>query len=160
MTAIHQYGTFYVDRFHFAITVDRVQEVLNTLPTTPVPLTNRIVNGLINLRGQIVMAIDLRLRLELPRRAAEKHGVSLIVRTNDGLVCIEVDRLGDVLDFDMIDTGLEQLDELPETVTGPIRHLVRGIIKLDETLLLVLDPDLLADSEICLGSIKAQAEIN
>ena len=58
MSQIQQYGTFFVDEFHFGIPVDHVQEVMHTLPTTKVPLTTYIVTGLINLRGQIVMAIS------------------------------------------------------------------------------------------------------
>jgi purine-binding chemotaxis protein CheW len=157
-TTPHQYGTFYADQFRFAISVDRVQEVLHSMPTTRVPLTTPIVDGLINLRGQIVMAIDLRTRLELPPRDPRKTNVSLIVRTNSGLICLRTDRLGDVLDCDGLDCEQQSLDAMPDTVTGPMRELVRGILKLPDYLLLVLDPDLLADSEVCLGPHASSIE--
>ena len=70
------------------------------MPTTPVPLTTDVVDGLINLRGQIVMAIDMRARLQTAATRPDQPSVSLILRTSDGLISLRVDRLGDVLDLD------------------------------------------------------------
>ena len=171
MTQVRQYSTFFVDRFHFGVQVDHVQEALLPMTTTRVPLTTDVVDGLINLRGQIVMAVDLRARLNMPRRAAGQPSVSLILRTANGLTSLRVDHLGDVLDLDVL--SMETLDEesrrdetsgedlaavaspplwetLPDTVHGPLRELVQGIIQLDQSLLLVLDPDLLANPDVCL----------
>jgi purine-binding chemotaxis protein CheW len=166
MSQTGQYSTFFVEQMHFGIGVDHVQEALVTMTTTPVPLTTDVVDGLINLRGQIVLAIDLRARLQLPRRAPDQPSVSLILRTSNGLISLRVDRLGDILDLDALtlhksatasaeddvaaqpDPSLESTDiwqSLPDTVRGPLRELAQGILQLDETLLLVLDPDLLAN---------------
>ncbi len=109
MTRVRQYSTFFVDRFHFGVQVDHVQEALLPMPTTRVPLTTDVVDGLINLRGQIVMAIDLRARLNMPRRVAGQPSVSLILRTANGLISLRVDHLGDVLDLDAL--SMETLDE-------------------------------------------------
>jgi purine-binding chemotaxis protein CheW len=168
MNVVRQYCTFFVDLFHFAIDVDHVQEVGRPMPTTPVPLTSEVVDGLVNLRGQIVTAVDLRSRLELPRREDEEPLVSLIVRTSSGLISLRVDRLGDVLVFDdsstsshsptdeMDDLGREAegralvLESLPDTATSAVRDIAQGIIQLEETLLLVLDPDLLLTAAVSL----------
>jgi purine-binding chemotaxis protein CheW len=171
MSRVRQYTTFFVDRFHFGVQVDHVQEALLPMPTTLVPLTTDVVDGLINLRGQIVMAIDLRARLNMPRRDASQSSVSLILRTANGLLSLAADRLGDVLDLDalsMESLGDEEATEearsedvadgrsqplweaVPDTVRGPLRELVQGIIQLDQSLLLVLEPDLLASPEVCL----------
>lgn len=170
MSGARQYCTFYADPFHFAFDVDQVQEVVQPVPVTPVPLTTNVVDGLVNLRGQILPAIDLRARLDLPQRAQEEPSVSLIVRTNSGLVSLRADRLGDVLDCgdpstcSQFATGTagdsEQvagskgdglvLDRLPDTVRGPVRELALGVIQLDQSLLLVLDPDLLLIAAACL----------
>jgi purine-binding chemotaxis protein CheW len=171
MSQVRQYSTFFADGLHFGVAVDRVQEALLPMPTTSVPLTTDIVDGLINLRGQIVTAIDLRARLNLPRRATDQPSVSLILRTANGLISLRVDYLGDVLDRDAMslnalvdeagneDTAGEDVAEratppeweaLPDRVRGPLRELVQGVLKLDQSLLLILDPDLLADPEVCL----------
>jgi purine-binding chemotaxis protein CheW len=172
MSAVRQYSTFFVDRFHFGVEVDRVQEALLPMRTTPVPLTTPVVDGLINLRGQIVTAIDLRARLNMPRPEPHTPSVSLILRTVNGLVSLRVDQLGDVLDLEAmamdsandegVDAGLSpdhrsdigrprMWEAVPETVCGPLRDLVRGILKLEHSLLLILDPDLLADPSVCLA---------
>ena len=63
-----QFCTFYVDGLFFGVDVLKVQEVLTEQDMTPVPLASNEVEGLINLRGQIVTAIDLRRRLKLSDR--------------------------------------------------------------------------------------------
>ena len=61
-----QYCSFTLDGLLFGVVVEKVQEVLRYQEMTRVPLAPPVVCGLINLRGQIVPAIDLRRRLELP----------------------------------------------------------------------------------------------
>lgn len=182
MKRVRQYSTFFVDQLHFGVPVELVQEAILPVPTTAVPLTTDVVVGLINLRGQIVMALDMRARIGLPLRDATSPSVSLILRTTNGLVSLLVDRLGDVLDLDTLtlrgrdpqvrddegtdrgdgdedevdasaasDGALELWESLPETVHGPLRELVNGIVKLDGSLLLVLDPELLARPDVCLA---------
>ena len=55
-----QFCTFFIDGFFYGVEVGKVQEVLRPQEMTPVPLAPAVVMGLINLRGQIVPAIDLR----------------------------------------------------------------------------------------------------
>ena len=68
MSAHRQFCTFSLDGYYFGIEVHEVQEVFLHQTMTPVPLASPVVEGLINLRGQIVTALDLRRRLELPAR--------------------------------------------------------------------------------------------
>ena len=67
-----QFCTFYVDRQFFGVPVQQVQEVIRYQEMTRVPLVPRVIRGLINLRGQIVVAIDLRRRLNAPERPEEQ----------------------------------------------------------------------------------------
>lgn len=72
----HQFCTFYLDKLLFGVELKGVQEVIRSLDVTQVPLAPPVVSGLINLRGQIVTAVDLRRRLELnarPRRSAHER---------------------------------------------------------------------------------------
>jgi purine-binding chemotaxis protein CheW len=101
-----------------------------------VPLAPSDVRGLINLRGQIVTAVDLRRRLELPDRAAGDLPVNVVVRTEDGAVSLLVDEIGDVLEV-----PAEAFERPPETLRGTARELIRGTYKLDGRLLLILDID-------------------
>ncbi|MBN9521492.1 chemotaxis protein CheW [bacterium] len=96
--------------------------------------------GLINLRGQIVTALDLRRRLDLPDRPDGDPPVNVVVRTDDGAVSLLVDEIGDVLDVPEA-----AFERSPETLAGPARGLIRGAYKLDGRLLLILDTDRAVD---------------
>src|SRR5437899_11548150 len=134
----HQYCTFYLDGHYFGLDVLKVQEIIRYQEMTRVPLASPVVRGLINLRGQIVPALDLRRRLELPERAAEEQPLNVVVATDDGPVSFLVDQIGDVLEV-----GEEQFEAAPNTLRGPLRQLIGGAYKLPERLLLVLEPETL-----------------
>jgi purine-binding chemotaxis protein CheW len=132
----HQYCTFYLDGHYFGLDVINVQEIIRYQEMTRVPLAPPVVRGLINLRGQIVTAIDLRRRLELEDRPSDQLPVNVVVKTADGAVSLLVDEIGDVLEVP------EKLFERsPETLTGAARELVRGAYKLPDCLLLILDTE-------------------
>src|SRR5271166_5637497 len=95
-----QYSTFFVADLFFGVDVLNVQEVLRFQPMTPVPQAPGVIEGLINLRGQIVTAIDMRRRLRLPPRGGEQMPMNMVVRTGEGAVSLLVDEIGDVLDVD------------------------------------------------------------
>src|SRR5947209_10999500 len=98
MASDRQYCTFTVDGHHFGVDVLKVQEIIRYQEMTRVPLAHPVVRGLINLRGQIVTAIDLRRRLDLPDRPPDQLPVNVVVKTDDGAVSLLVDEIGDVLD--------------------------------------------------------------
>jgi purine-binding chemotaxis protein CheW len=132
----HQYCTFYVAGHYFGLDVLKVQEIIRFQETTRVPLAPPVVRGLINLRGQIVTAIDLRRRLEMDERPADQLPLNVVVQTDDGAVSLLVDEIGDVLEVP------EKLFERPpETLRGPARELIRGAYKLKDRLLLILDTE-------------------
>jgi purine-binding chemotaxis protein CheW len=131
-----QLATFYADDRYLGIDVTRVQEVIRSQAITRAPLAAREIRGLINLRGQIVLAFDLRRRLGLAPQNDGAPPMNVVVRTPDGLVSLLVDRIGDVLD---VDTDL--FEQPPETLQGDARELIRGAYKLDGALLLELDTD-------------------
>src|SRR5580704_15383348 len=93
----HEYCTFYVNGHYFGLDVLKVQEITRYQEMTRVPLAPPVVRGLINLRGQIVTAIDLRRRLQFEDRPAEEQPINVVVNTDDGAVSLLVDEIGDVL---------------------------------------------------------------
>src|ERR1700753_2581961 len=96
----NQFCTFYVDNLFLGIDVQQVQEVIRYQEMTRVPLAPAAIRGLINLRGQIVTAIDMRCWLGLPPRRAEELPMNVVVRDGDSAVSLLVDRIGDVLETD------------------------------------------------------------
>jgi len=129
-----QYCTFFLDGLFFGVNVLGVQEVIKFQSMTQVPLASRVVSGLINLRGQIVTAIDLRRRLELGEREEDIPPMNVVVRTDDGPVSLLVDDIGDVLEV-----SDDTFEPPPPTMKGVARELITGVHKLDERLLLILD---------------------
>lgn len=133
-----QYCTFRLDGHLFGVPVGSVQEVLKQQELTSVPQGPPEVCGLINLRGQIITTLDLRIRLGLGARPSGSAAVNVVVRTDDGdVVSLLVDEIGDVLE-----PGTETFEQPPETVPPRIRALVTSVCKLDGQLMLVLDTQL------------------
>jgi purine-binding chemotaxis protein CheW len=131
-----QFCTFLVDGLYFGIEVLQVQEVIRFQEMTRVPLSNPSIKGLINLRGQIVTAIDLRRGLELPDRPEGNLPMNVVVRTGDGAVSLLVDEIGDVVNVEP-----DTFERPPETLSGIARELISGVYKLKERLLLVMDTE-------------------
>jgi purine-binding chemotaxis protein CheW len=129
-----QYCSFFVDGMFFGVEVKFVQEVIRYQEMTPVPLAGAEIGGLINLRGQIVTAIDMRSRLQLAPRPAGELPMNVVVRTDDAAVSLLVDEIGDVLELDATTH-----EPPPQTLTGVTRELVSGVHKLKDRLLLTLD---------------------
>jgi purine-binding chemotaxis protein CheW len=140
MSSSQQFCTFLLDGHVFGTPVPKVQEVIQQQTMTSVPLAPEVVTGMINLRGQIVCAIDLRRRLELPDRPADQMPMSVVVRTNQGTVSLLVDEIGDV-----IEVTAEALENPPETLQGVAREVIEGVYKLPDHLLLALDVDRVVD---------------
>jgi purine-binding chemotaxis protein CheW len=129
-----QFSTFSVHNLYLGVEVLQVQEFIRLQQMTRVPLASPVVRGLINLRGQIVTAIDLRRQFGAPDLEEGRDPMNVVVRTGDGAVSLLVDDIGDVVEVDE-----QQLERAPDTLRGRARDLVTGVYKLEGRLLLVLD---------------------
>ncbi len=131
-----EYCTFYVGGHHFGIDVLKVQEITRYQEMTRVPLASSVVRGLINLRGQIVTALDMRRRLQFDDRPMDQQPINVVVQTDDGAVSLLVDEIGDVMKVS------DQLfEQPPDNLRPPARDLIRGAYKLPDRLLLILDAE-------------------
>lgn len=134
MAQTSQFCTFYLDNLLFGVELKGVQEVIRALEMTRVPLAPNVVRGLITLRGQIVTAVDLRLRLELEPRPPDRLAMNVVVRSEDGAVSLLVDEIGDVVEVDE-----STFESPPETLRGAVRTIILGVHKLNDRLMHVLD---------------------
>jgi purine-binding chemotaxis protein CheW len=130
----HQYVTFRVGRLLFGVDVAQVQEVLRHQPMTPVPLAPQAVKGLVNLRGQIITAIDLRSLLRLEPNDKDGLPMNVVIRAAGEVLSLMVDSIGDVLEVDPSD-----YEDAPDTLPGNIRGVLQGVVKLDQELMLILN---------------------
>lgn len=129
-----QYATFYLDGLLFGIDVMQVQEIIRYQEMTPVPQAPTIIEGLINLRGQIITAIDMRRRLGMPERDTDHLPMNVVIHNEDEVVSLLVDEIGDVLEVNQ-----SQYEQTPDTLEEVSRELVDGVYKLKDKLLLVLN---------------------
>ena len=128
--------TFTLGDALLGLEVPRVQEVLRPRETTRIPLARANIRGLINLRGQIVMAIDLRRCLGMPEAPAGLPAMDLVLRTDDGPVSFLVDAVHDVVDVDE-----STFEAPPANLFGAIRDMIRGTYAHQGRLLLLLNAD-------------------
>jgi len=142
MAQTHQFCTFYLDKLMFGVELQKVQEVLRYLELTGIPLAPDVVSGLMNLRGQIITAIDLRRRLELPNRPVDMLPMNVVVRSADGAISFLVDEIGDVVEVDE-----DSFERPPETLQGKVREVILGVHKLDKQLMHVLDTEKACEAE-------------
>jgi purine-binding chemotaxis protein CheW len=132
-----QYSTFRVADMFMGIELTRVQELLRYQEMTSVPLAPRAIEGLINLRGQIVTALDVRRILGLPPvESDEALPMNIVIRSEGGPVSLLVDEICDV-----IDVPLAASTPLPENISPEQRELLEGVYQLECGLLLVLDTE-------------------
>lgn len=129
-----QYATFEVGGHYLGIRVLEVQEVLRRQQLTPVPLAPRVIAGLINLRGQIIPALEMRTLLQLPERAGGEGTLSVVLQTGTGPVSLQVDEIGDVLEIDPA-----RLEGPPLNLAANLRQYLSAVCPMKDRLLLVLD---------------------
>jgi purine-binding chemotaxis protein CheW len=135
-TGARQFVTLYLGNRYFGVDVLKVQEVIRQQPMTRVPLSDKVIRGLINLRGQIVLALDLRCRLGMDLRQPDEECMNLVVQTPDGPVSLLVDEIGDV-----IEVNSQIYEHSPDMLRGVQRELIDGVYKLKDKLLIALNVD-------------------
>lgn len=136
MNKRRQLCTFFLQDLYFGVEVEKVQEVIRYQEMTRIPLAPEVIAGLINLRGQIVTAIDLRRQLDLAERHVGQLPMNVVIRRDDGPISLLVDEIGDVVEVEG-----DSFEELPDTLESRRKEFLRGVYKLKDKLLLLLDTD-------------------
>ena len=151
-----KYATFYLSDIYFGLLAVNVQEVLERLEIVSVPLAPKSLPGIINLRGQILPVLDLLERLELASTAdaAIQDSRMVVVRMNEGLMTLLIDKVGDILDVDA-----SRFEPPGETLKSTIRHVTSHLCKLDGKLLFVLDTNKLGELPETAPDLKPDAGI-
>ena len=149
-----QFCTFYLNRLLFGVESQKIQEVMTFRELRPVPLALPVVSGLMNLRGQVVVALELRRQLELPDRPPGMTPVCLVVRTPGGMVCLLADEVGNVVEVEE-----ETFETSPETLSPRLRSVIVGVHKLEDGLMHVLDTDQVCEVQTLVQRRAAKREL-
>jgi len=135
----------YLDADMFGIPIAQIQGVLETLPLTFVPLAPPAVKGVMNLRGRIVTAIDLRTSLsqldKLNINPVQAH-MSVVIEDGGELYSLLVDRVGDVLTI-----PLSGIEEPPLTMNDAWKRVTAGVFPLRDKIMVILKPAALLNAE-------------
>lgn len=131
----------------FGIPVNLVQDVFMPQSVTRVPLAPREVAGVLNLRGRILTAIDMRNCLDLPPREGGAAAMAIGIEKNGEAYGLVIDQVGEVLSL-----GREDCEPNPANLDPRWRKVSRGVYRLDGNLLVVLDVDRILDFDKAAGA--------
>ena len=138
-----QLVTFKIGEEEFGVDILRVQEIIRTMEITRVPKSPDFVEGVINLRGKVIPIIDLRKRFGMEVREYDKHTRIIVIEINDMIIGFVVDAVREVLRI-----PADTVEPPPPAVMGGIdSEYIRGVGRLDDRLLILLDLDKLLSRE-------------
>ena len=140
---IIEYVTVMVEDQIFGLPIDRVHDVFIASALTDVPLSPREIVGLLNLRGRVVTAMCLRRRLGLPDRAEDGRNMAVGLEHKGESYGLLVDQVGEVMKL-----SAETHEPNPVHMDPRWVKLSRGVHRLDEKLLIILDVDAVLSLEV------------
>lgn len=130
----NQYVSFWVDNQLLGVPVNAVQEVLNPQTIARVPKSRPEIAGLLNLRGQIVTAINLRKRMGLPDLDGDRASMNVVFRYDDESFSLLVDDVGEV-----INVQADSMEPVPHTLDSHWKAVTKGVFRLKERLFIILN---------------------
>lgn len=128
--------SFRVGAEYYAVEISSVQEIIRMTHVVRIPDAPDFVEGVINLRGMIIPAIDLRRRFDVSGSSESKAMRIIITEIRKKKVGLMVDTVHDVLSVDS-----SNFEEAPHLVSGEQREFVRGLVKEKNQMFIVLNLD-------------------
>lgn len=126
----------------FGIEIGAVKEIITWQPITRIPEAPAFVEGIINLRGQLIPITDLRKRLGFKAAVSEKQSRILVIEQDQQVVGLMVDAVSEVLRV-----PVDRIEPADTLMTGLRLDLMKGIVKTDSSLIVLLDPTTLLPTD-------------
>lgn len=155
MADVMQYVTFYSEGKMFGVDIRLVNEVNPNVAINPVPLSEPYIKGLLNVRGQVVLVVDVAVIFGREQRPLQENSHVIIFKTEqdfkrihfndteidvaafgDKPIGLLVDMIGDV-----VTVGREDVESAPQHVDESISQFLDGVVKVDDRLLIILKPE-------------------
>ncbi len=118
----------------YGVDIAQVQEIIRMVEITHVPRAPRFMEGVINLRGQLIPIIDLRTRFGMKRLDATKSTRIVVTEIGSKRVGIVVDSVSEVLNI-----PIENVEDAPEMIAGVGTEYIQGVGKVGDRLIIMLD---------------------
>lgn len=153
MSAENQYVTFNIGDEEYGIDIILVQEIIRYSKPTKVFNANPMIKGVINFRGKVIPIIDMQRKFGFPLREYNKFTVVIIIEVGNKTMGMIVDSVSDIVSFTS-----ENIQLVDQEFAKDIKseHL-RGMAKLDDRIILLLDPNRVLSFEE-LDKIKLKEE--
>jgi purine-binding chemotaxis protein CheW len=148
MSESTQVVSFKLGPEEYGVDIAQVQEINRMVAVTNVPRAPVFMEGVINLRGQLIPIIDLRTRFGMPRAEHTKNTRIVVTEIGTKRVGMVVDSVSEVLRL-----PLEAIEPAPDMITGVDTEYIRGVGKMDDRLIILLDL-----AKIVTGSEKRELE--
>jgi len=138
-----QFVVFKLGNEEYGVPITQVKEINRLTATTKVPRSPVFVEGIINLRGQIIPIIDMKKRFDLPLTEYTGDARIIVIQVGDHTFGVEVDSVSEVLRINS-----SSIEPAPHIVCGIDSRYITGVAKVGQRLLILLDLDkLLSDEE-------------
>jgi purine-binding chemotaxis protein CheW len=129
-----KYVVFQIGENSYSVPLAEVSQIIRYENVTDVPTAPAFVDGVINVGGEVIPVVNLRIRFSLPRKEITRRNRVIIVQKHDIRYGILVDAVREILDLDPDSIAPEAA-----AVFGMKSEFVRGIVKIREYLLVLLD---------------------
>ena len=134
---------FYIGEDEYAIYIHKVREIYPMTEIRKIPKAPQFVEGVINLRGQIIPIIDLRKRFDMAPNESRQTAKILIVELEKNQVGMIVDNVSEVMRF-----YVDEIEKAPAMFSASIdSQYIQGVAKLDNKLIILLDLEKLLSFE-------------
>ena len=132
--AVSQIVSFRLANEEYGVDIMLAQEIIMPGQITRVPEVPEFICGLINLRGNVIPVVDLRKRFALEANDYDEHTRIIVVNVGSKTVGVVVDAVTEVLRV-----NAEQIEPPPSSVSGMDHEYIRGLVKLEDRLLILLN---------------------
>lgn len=151
----NQFVSFVLNGEEYGVPILSVQEIIRYETVTRVPQSPPFVDGVLNLRGQVIPVINLRRKFAMEEKEADRSTRIIVVEVNDRVVGMVVDEVSEVL---MVND--ENIAPPPPMGTSLKTDYIRGMGKIDENLIILLDIDkiLSLEEQSATENVAAMAE--
>ncbi|MDQ6943982.1 MAG: chemotaxis protein CheW [Candidatus Eremiobacteraeota bacterium] len=129
-----QVVSFKLGSEEYGVDIAQVQEINRMVAVTHVPRAPQFMEGVINLRGQLIPIIDLRARFGMQRAEHTKNTRIVVTEIGAKRVGMVVDSVSEVLRL-----PVDQIEDAPEMLTGVDTEYIRGVGKIEDRLIILLD---------------------
>lgn len=146
-----QLVVFMMNEEEFACDINNVREVVKMLKVTPLPSSKEFIEGVINMRGEVIPVIDLRKRFGLGEGERNEANRIIITEMGSQMFGLIVDAVSEVARL-----SNEQIQEAPAQVAGGKTELIKGVGKINDRMIIILDIEhiLSADEQVALDEVS------